>query len=197
MKLCFATNNKHKIEEVAHAIQGKFTLITLEELQCFEELPETQSTIEGNSLQKAEYVFRRYNMPCFADDTGLEVESLNHAPGVFSARYAGDQKSTEDNINLLLKNLAGIKNRSARFRTVITLMGLNGTHTFEGIIEGTILNQKKGEFGFGYDPIFQPLGYTKTLAEIALVEKNKISHRAIAIQKLVAFLKHYPVASGD
>jgi XTP/dITP diphosphohydrolase len=197
MKLCFATNNEHKIAEVAHAVQGKFTLVSLSELNCFEELPETQPTIEGNSLQKAEFIFSRYNIPCFADDTGLEVESLNHAPGVFSARYAGDHKSTEDNINVLLKNLAGIKNRAARFRTVITLMGLNGTHTFEGVIEGTILTQKRGELGFGYDPIFLPSGYSRTLAEMQLTEKNKISHRAIAVQKLVAFLRDYPVAVGN
>jgi XTP/dITP diphosphohydrolase len=191
MKLCFATNNRHKLEEVAHAIQGKITLLTLHEINCFEELPETRDTIEGNSLQKAEFVFNRYHIACFADDTGLEVEALNHAPGVYSARYAGNHKNTEDNINLLLKNLVGVTNKSARFRTVITLMGLHGTHTFEGIVRGTILSEKKGEFGFGYDPVFQPLGYSKTLAEMDMDEKTKISHRAIAVEKLTTFLKNY------
>jgi XTP/dITP diphosphohydrolase len=196
MKLCFATNNRHKLEEVAHAIKGAFTLLTLDEINCFEELPETRDTLEGNSLQKAEFVFNRYHIPCFADDTGLEVESLNDAPGVYSARYAGDHKNTEDNINLLLKNLADITSRSARFRTVITLMGLRGTHTFEGVLRGTILPEKKGEFGFGYDPVFQPLGYSKTLAEMDMNEKNKISHRAIAVEKLASFLKNYAKSSN-
>src|SRR5689334_17446502 len=187
-KICFATNNKHKLEEVKHILTD-FEIISLDELGCFDELEETQPTLEGNSLQKASFIFDHYKTPCFADDTGLEVETLQGAPGVYSARYAGEQKKSEDNINLLLKNLQGQVNRKAQFRTVITVMGLGKTKTFEGVIKGIITETKKGTDGFGYDPIFQPEGYTKTFAEMTMAEKNKVSHRALAVEKLVAFLK--------
>jgi len=187
-RICFATNNKHKLEEVKHILTD-IEIISLDELGCFDELEETQPTLEGNSLQKASFIFNHYNMPCFADDTGLEVAALQGAPGVYSARYAGEQKKSEDNINLLLKNLHGVTNRTAQFRTVITVMGLGETKTFEGVINGIIAETKKGSDGFGYDPVFQPEGYTKTFAEMTMAEKNKVSHRALAVEKLVAFLK--------
>lgn len=172
-------------------IEPDFRILSLEDIGCTEELAETRDTLEGNSLQKAAYIYSRFQLPCFADDTGLEVEALNGAPGVFSARYAGEQKNSEDNIALLLKNLNGIQNRKARFRTVITLIGLDGTHTFEGIVNGVILETKRGVAGFGYDPVFQPEGYTKSMAEMTLEEKNQISHRGIAVRGLISFLKAY------
>ena len=168
-----------------------FRILGLDDIGCTEELPETKDTLEGNSLQKAAYVHSRFHLPCFADDTGLEVAALNGAPGVFSARYAGEQRNSEDNIALLLKNLAGNANRKARFRTVITLIGLDGTHTFEGIVNGVILDTKRGAAGFGYDPVFQPEGYTKSMAEMTLEEKNRISHRGIAVRSLIAYLRAY------
>lgn len=186
--LCFATNNEHKIEEIRAQLGSFFLLKKLEDVGCFEELPETQETIAGNSLQKAKHVFDHYHVPCFADDTGLEVEALNGEPGVYSARYAGEQKNSEDNIHLLLTRLAGKQNRKARFRTVITLAEDDGISTFEGLVEGVILEKKRGTEGFGYDPVFQPHGYTKTFAEMSLREKSKISHRAIAMNKLIHFL---------
>jgi XTP/dITP diphosphohydrolase len=193
MNLCFATNNKHKLEEVAQAVDKRFTILSLADLNCLEELPETRNTLEGNSLQKAEYVFNRYKISCFADDSGLEVEALNQAPGVFSARYAGNHKSDNDNIDLLLKNLDGALNRKAKFRTVITLIGLGDIQFFEGSIEGIILKERKGSGGFGYDPIFQPSGHSRSFAEMNIREKNKISHRAIAVQKLLSYLNDYLV----
>jgi XTP/dITP diphosphohydrolase len=188
MQLCFATNNKHKIEEVAFAINNKITILSLSDIGCFEELPETRDTLEGNSLQKAEYVFDHFSIPCFADDTGLEVDALQNAPGVYSARYAGSQRNSNDNIELLLKNLTGLSNRNAQFRTIITLIGLSKIHTFEGIVKGTISTEKKGAGGFGYDPIFIPNGYDRSFGEMSLDDKNQISHRAIAIGKLINFL---------
>ena len=188
MKLCFATNNSHKLEEVRHTIKN-FQIVSLEEIECFEELPETRDTLEGNSFQKAEFVFSKYKFPCFADDTGLEVEALDNAPGVYSARYAGPQRNSDDNIDLLLKNLHGKVNRRARFRTVISLVGFESLPLlFEGIIDGSITIDKRGSSGFGYDPIFLPDGYTKTFAEMTLAEKNKLSHRAQAVKKLEAYL---------
>lgn len=168
-----------------------FRILSLDEIGCKDELPETQSTLEGNSLQKAAYIFDHFHLPCFADDTGLEVEALNGAPGVYSARYAGEQKNSEDNISLLLKNLSGKENRKARFRTVITLLGLNGIKTFEGVVTGTILTDRRGAGGFGYDPVFLPDGSRKTMAELTLSEKNQISHRGMAVRKLVEYLKQY------
>lgn len=195
--ICFATNNENKIEELRALLGPSFLLQKLGDIGCFEELPETQTTIEGNSLQKAKYVFDRYKTPCFADDTGLEVEALNGEPGVYSARFAlmnnavtarGDQKSSEDNIRYLLFRLQNASNRKARFRTVITLVDANGISTFEGMVSGVILRERKGNFGFGYDPVFQPDGHNKTFAEMSLTEKSLISHRAIAVAKLIKFL---------
>jgi XTP/dITP diphosphohydrolase len=189
-RFCVATNNHHKLEEIQDIIGLDADLVSLADIGCFDELPETQSTLEGNSLQKAEHVFQNYNVPCFADDTGLEVEALNGEPGVYSARYAGDHKDSNDNIDLLLKRLDNISNRKARFRTVITLVGFHEQPvTFEGIVEGTIINERRGTSGFGYDPVFIPEGYTKTFAEMTLQEKSTLSHRAIAIRKLETFLK--------
>ncbi|MBS1507353.1 MAG: RdgB/HAM1 family non-canonical purine NTP pyrophosphatase [Bacteroidetes bacterium] len=188
MKLCFATNNDHKIAEVKKCLPGSFSLVGLKEIECDEELPETTRTIPGNSRQKAEYVFQHYRVDCFADDSGLEVEALQGAPGVDSAMYAGPQRSHADNIALLLKNLHGIANRKARFITVITLV-LNGTfYQFEGVLNGTIIDTPRGAGGFGYDPVFMPDGESRTLAELRMDEKNAISHRSRAIQKLLNFL---------
>jgi XTP/dITP diphosphohydrolase len=191
LQIVAATNNQHKLSEIRPLLEPDFRLLSLRDIGCLEELPETKDTLEGNSHQKAAYVFDNFHLPCFADDTGLEVEALKGAPGVFSARYAGGEKSTEKNIELLLKNLLGIKNRKARFRTVITLIGLNGVHDFEGVIEGSILEERRGTHGFGYDPVFQPVGFAKSMAEITLFEKNQISHRANATAKLIKYLKSY------
>lgn len=190
MKLCFATNNKHKIEEVAALLGGHFSLMSLADIGCTEELAEDFFTIAENSLQKAEYVFKKYKVPCFADDSGLEVDALHGKPGADSAHYAGPQRSHHDNMNLLLKNLKGVENRKAQFKTVITLFQSNGwMKQFEGIVTGNIINEKRGTMGFGYDPIFVPDGFSKTLAEMTMEEKNKISHRACAIKKLVGHLQ--------
>jgi len=189
MELCFATNNLHKLEEIRAILGGPFQIQSLHDIGCFEELAEDQDTLEGNSLQKAQYIFDHYHVGCFADDTGLEVEALNGAPGVYSARYAGPQRNSADNIDLLLKNLSGQSNRKARFRTVITLVQPKGTKQFEGIVNGTILHHLKGSGGFGYDPVFLPDGFEKTLAQMTMEEKNKISHRARAVEKLVTFLR--------
>ncbi len=188
-KICFATNNAHKIEEVQAILGENFTLLTLKQIGCEDELPETGNTLEANSLQKARYLFDHYQIDCFADDSGLEVTALNGEPGVFSARYAGEQRSHADNIALLLKNLSGVKDRSAQFRTVITLI-LDGKVTqFEGAVKGEIIEELRGDEGFGYDPIFIPEGYNQTFAEMSLEEKGKISHRAKAVEKLINFLK--------
>lgn len=189
IRICFATNNKHKLEEVKQALGHEFQILSLEEIGCLDELPETQDTLEGNSLQKADFVFTKYCVPCFADDTGLEVEALQGAPGVYSARYAGQQRSSEDNINLLLKNLTGRSNRTAQFRTVITVVGLGAMQSFEGVVKGEIIPVKKGVDGFGYDPVFQPEGFNKTFAEMTMQEKNNLSHRAKAVQKLATYLR--------
>ena len=187
MKICFATNNQNKLKEIKAAVQG-IEVVGLKDVGCLEELPENQDTLEGNSLEKASYLFDNYKENCFADDTGLEVEALDRAPGVYSARYAGEHGNSEKNMQLLLENLEGNENRKAQFRTVITLI-LNGeNHQFEGIAKGTITKEKSGSDGFGYDPIFIPEGYEITFAEMSLEEKNKISHRGIAVRKLVDFL---------
>lgn len=188
-EICFATNNQHKIEEVRSIIKPDFRILSLKEIGCREELPETGETLEANSRQKAEYVFSKYHVPCFADDSGLEVAVLNWAPGVISAMYAGEQRSDNDNIDLLLRNMVGKEDRHARFRTVITLIGGNGVNAFEGIINGAIIHKKTGAGGFGYDPVFIPEGHSLTFAEMSPEQKNSISHRAIAVQKLSAFLK--------
>jgi XTP/dITP diphosphohydrolase len=190
MRICFATNNQHKIREVWQVLPPDFSLLSLTDIGCREELEESQSTMEGNSLQKADYVFRKYNVPCFADDSGLEVDALDGAPGVYSARYAGPQRNDDDNIRLLLTRLAGNANRKARFRTVITLVGFSDSPlVFEGIINGTIAATKSGSNGFGYDPVFKPEGNLKTFAEMELAEKNSVSHRAKAVDLLIRFLR--------
>lgn len=189
MKLCFATNNKHKLQEVANIIPSYIQLVGLADIGCTEELAETTGTIPGNSRQKAEYVFTNYKTPCFADDSGLEVMALNGAPGVDSAYYAGPQKSFSDNVNLLLKNMDGVTQREAQFITVITLVTDKGLWQFDGILKGKIIMERRGEGGFGYDPVFLPDGHSRTLAEMSMEEKNKISHRSMAVQKLMAFLR--------
>lgn len=189
MKICFATNNPNKLNEIRQALSGKVDIISLQEAGCHEELPETQDTLEGNSLQKAAYVVQHYNIDCFADDTGLEVDALDGEPGVYSARYAGEKCNAEDNITKLLNALDGEENRKAQFRTIITLF-LNGEqHTFEGSARGSITHQRSGDSGFGYDPVFQPEGYDYTFAEMSMEEKNNISHRGKAVQLLISFLK--------
>lgn len=190
MKLVFATNNKNKIKEVQSLMPEGIHLLSLEEIGCHEDIPETSPTIEGNAIQKAEYVKEKYGYDCFADDTGLEVEALNGAPGVYSARYAGEEKSSEANMNKLLQELKGKENRSARFKTVIALNLHGKLHTFEGNCSGNIIFERKGLQGFGYDPVFQPEGKSVTFAEMNLREKSEISHRARAIRKLIAFLDH-------
>ncbi|PTM10355.1 MAG: non-canonical purine NTP pyrophosphatase [Bacteroidetes bacterium] len=188
MQLVFATNNLNKLKEVQTLIPSNIRLLSLKDIGCFEEVPETQNTIEGNAIQKAEYIKQHYGFDCFADDTGLEVETLNNEPGVFSARYAGEQRSAVDNMNKLLENLASKQNRTAQFKTVIALY-LNGElRTFTGICKGEITNDKKGDKGFGYDPIFRPDGYKQTFAEMDLALKNTIGHRGKAVNQLVSSL---------
>jgi XTP/dITP diphosphohydrolase len=189
MKLVFATGNNNKVNEIQQLIPAEIKLLSLNDINCKEEIPETQATIEGNASQKAFYVYTNYHFNCFADDTGLEVEALEGRPGVLSARYAGESKSAEDNMNKLLTELEGVTNRNARFKTVISLVMDGKEIQFEGIVEGVILKGKKGDKGFGYDPVFMPTGYDKTFAEMDLAEKNKISHRALAVVKLVEYLK--------
>ena len=188
-RLCFATNNKHKLAEVAALLSSHFHLVSLSDIGFNEELAEDFHTLKENSKQKAQFIFNKFHVPCFADDSGLEVEALNGEPGVSSAHYAGPQRNADDNMNLLLNNLSGHENRNARFRTVITLIeNEDSIKQFEGVVEGIILKEKKGSDGFGYDPIFQPNGFSKSLAELTLDEKNKISHRAKAVKKLVEYL---------
>lgn len=191
MTICFATNNAHKLDEVRHATHGQgLQILSLADIHSLDELPETRDTLEGNALQKAEYVFTKFKVPCFADDTGLEVPELGGAPGVYSARYAGPQRSSDDNMALLLAKLGGSIDRAAQFRTVIALVGMPGsTMLFEGIVTGHITKDKRGTEGFGYDPIFVPDGDEKTFAEMGLDQKNTISHRARAVEKLVSYLK--------
>lgn len=189
MKLVFATNNRNKLEEVQKLFPQDIKLLNLEDIGCTEEIYETAPDLEGNAILKANFVTKNYGYPCFADDTGLLVDVLNGAPGVHSARYAGDQKNTEDNIDKLLTELKGRADRSAHFKTVIALNLKKGQFLFEGIVEGNIATERKGAKGFGYDPIFIPTGYDKTFAELPLDIKNKISHRAKATQQLLSFFK--------
>lgn len=189
LELVFATNNNNKVKEIQALIGDNFKILSLKSVNCLEDIPETADTLEGNALQKANYLFDNYNYNCFADDTGLLVESLNNEPGVYSARYAGKQKNAEDNMNLLLKKLKNKENRKAKFQTVIALI-LNGkTVTFTGEVHGEITKEKSGIDGFGYDPIFKPNGYNITFSEMSLEEKNIISHRGIATRKLLEYLK--------
>jgi XTP/dITP diphosphohydrolase len=188
MKLVFATNNKFKLEEVRAALDNRFEISGLNELGISDEIPEPYNTLEENATWKAKYIFDKYNLSCFADDTGLEVEALNGRPGVFSARYAGEGCSFKDNIDKLLWELKDISERKARFRTVIALIEDGKIKTFEGVVEGLITEKVMGDKGFGYDPIFIPAGFSQSFAEMDLLEKNKISHRARALQKLVNYL---------
>ncbi|MBF4463747.1 non-canonical purine NTP diphosphatase [Flavobacterium sp. LC2016-12] len=188
MKLVFASNNLNKIKEIQSILNGSIQLLSLEEIGCFEEIPETADTIEGNAILKANYVTEKYGYDCFADDTGLEVTALNGEPGVYSARYAGEQKNADDNMNKLLKALKDKLDRSAQFKTVIAL-NLNGEqYLFTGLAKGKITFEKTGNHGFGYDPVFQPENYSETFAELSSKIKNKISHRAKATQQLIDFL---------
>ncbi len=187
-EICFATHNLNKLKEIQKLLP-EFKIVSLTDINCNEEIPETRDTIEGNSLQKAEFVWENYSIACFADDTGLEVEALENRPGVYSARYAGEHKNSKDNITKVLKELEGIENRNAKFKTVITLAMDGKYFQFEGIIKGEIVKNESGNDGFGYDPIFKPFGYDQTFAQMPLEEKNKISHRALAVNKLVEFLK--------
>lgn len=189
--LVFATNNKHKLEEVKKLLPEQFNLITLAEAGIHTDIPETADTLEGNASLKSRFVFERTVQNCFADDTGLEVEALNGAPGVYSARYAGEKCSFAENVNKLLLEMKDKENRKARFRTVISLIFDGKEYFFEGIVEGIITNDTKGTEGFGYDPVFKPEGFDKTFAEMTLEEKNKVSHRARAVEKLVEFLKSF------
>lgn len=189
MELVFATNNKHKLQELQSLLGDKIKLLSLKDIECFEEIPEEQPTLEGNARQKSNFVYEKYGYSCFADDTGLEIEALGGEPGVYSARYAGEEKSASANMNKVLKKLEKINNRKARFRTVISLI-INGEEKqFEGIVEGEIIQNERGGAGFGYDPIFLPSGFEQTFAEMDLDEKNKISHRGRAVQKLIKHLQ--------
>ena len=187
-KIVVATNNAHKLREIAAILGNEIELLSLKDIQCFADIPETADTLEGNARQKAMYIYENYGMDCFADDTGLEVEALGGAPGVFSARYAGDGHDSEANMQKLLKELAGKENRKAQFRTVICLIRNGEEHLFEGIVKGEIIQEKRGGAGFGYDPIFVPEGYDLTFAELGDDVKNTISHRARAVEKLCQFL---------
>ncbi|MBR3014136.1 MAG: non-canonical purine NTP diphosphatase [Bacteroidaceae bacterium] len=189
-KIVFATNNAHKLQEVSEILEDKIQIMNLKDIHCEEEIPETSDNIEGNAYQKANYIYEHYHVDCFADDTGLEVEALNGAPGVYSARYAGPQHNSKDNIRKLLTDMQDIENRNAQFRTAIVLILDGKIHLFEGTIKGTIIRSERGSGGFGYDSVFVPDGFEKTFAELGEEIKNKISHRAIATKKLVKFLLH-------
>lgn len=189
MELVFATHNRNKFREVKLVLPDHIQLLTLDDIGCTEDIPETGITIKENAVLKARYVKENYNYPCFADDTGLEVKALNNAPGVYSARYAGEHKNTEDNIQKLLEKLHHIPHRKARFKTVIAFITKTEKKCFEGIIEGVITKEKRGSKGFGYDPVFQPEGYTHTFAELDILVKNQISHRAKAMHSLIAYLQ--------
>ncbi len=188
INLVFATNNPNKQQEVQAKVGMAFKILSLADINCNEDIAETGATLNENAAIKSRYVFDNYQLNCFGDDTGLEIEALNNQPGVYSARYSGTRDS-EKNIDLVLQKLAGITNRNARFRTVISLIINGNEHVFEGIVNGTIRNARSGTGGFGYDAIFEPNGYTITFAEMPLEEKNKISHRGIAMQKLITFLQ--------
>lgn len=191
IEIVFATNNPNKLKEVQAQLPKGIQLVSLKALGCTEDIPETQNTIEGNALQKANYIKSKYNRDCFADDTGLEVDALNGAPGVHSARYAGPEKKAENNIKKLLKTLENEPNRAAQFKTVIALHYKGKLIQFEGVCRGEITHAQKGSGGFGYDPIFKPLGKEKTFAELTLEEKNTIGHRGIAVARLIEFFKQY------
>ena len=194
MRIVFATNNAHKLSEIRQILGDSVEVLSLADIGCHVDIPETADTLEGNALQKAQHVVDHYHISCFADDTGLEVDALNGEPGIYSARYAGEGHDSEANMTKLLNKLGENNNRKARFRTVIALLLVKGDeieqHLFEGIVNGTIIRERKGTAGFGYDPIFQPDGYDATFAEMGNEMKNTISHRAKAVRKLVEFLKN-------
>jgi len=189
MELVFATNNQHKLQEIQQLLGDTIKLLSLADIECTDEIPETGDTLEANALQKSTYIYEKYGKNCFADDTGLEIDALNGEPGVYSARYAGKDKDAEANMQKVLTKLNAENNRKAKFRTVISLIIDGQELQFEGQVNGQILKERSGKQGFGYDPIFQPDGYNHSFADMAIREKNKISHRGRAIEKLIAFLK--------
>lgn len=188
-KLVFATNNSHKLHEIKEMLDNSFELLSLNEIGCSDDIPETGETLEANASQKSFYIWDRFHFDCFADDTGLEIEALNNEPGVYSARYAGDAKCAEANVAKVLGKMQDLKNRKARFRCVISLIISGEEMQFEGIVNGKIISERRGTTGFGYDPIFVPDGYNHTFAEMSAEEKNRISHRGNAFAKLVQYLK--------
>ncbi len=189
LKLVFATNNQHKLKEIKSMLAGSISILSLKDIGCTDELPETSTSLRGNALQKAKYVFDKYGMNCFADDTGLEIESLGGRPGVYSARYSGANSSYDDNVSKVLNELKGIENRNAKFKTVIALITDHEEKCFEGIVEGKMTEDRRGDKGFGYDPVFLPEQSDKTFAEMSEAKKNKISHRGRALVKLVSYLE--------
>ena len=192
-QLVFATNNEHKLRELSEILKGEFKLLSLNDISCFDEIPETGNTLEDNASQKSFYVWDRYRIDCFSDDTGLEIDALNNEPGVHSARYAGEGRNSDDNVDKVLKKMEGITERKACFRCVISLIINGKEYKFEGRVDGEILNQREGASGFGYDPIFQPEGYLQSFAGMDAALKNSMSHRGRAVQKLVHFLQEeYP-----
>lgn len=190
-KLVFATHNQNKLKEAQHILSGSIQLLSLKEINCLDELPETHATLEENALEKAEYIYNRFKVNCFSEDSGLEVEALNGEPGVYSARYGGNSKNDEANIALLLKKMENAENRKAQFRAVIALVIDGRSLLFEGVVRGQILRTPLGTGGFGYDPIFVPDGYTESFAQMNLAHKSRISHRKIALEKLSEFLNNY------
>lgn len=188
MKIIFASNNKNKVQEIQNQVPESIQIVTLEEIGCNEDIAETGTTLEENAIIKANYVTEKYGLPCFADDTGLEIDALNGEPGVYSARYAGEDKNADKNMDLVLQKLGTSTNRKAQFKTVIALNINNEQHLFTGVVEGEIRNEKTGTNGFGYDPIFEPENLGKTFAEMTLEEKNKLSHRGRAVEQLIEFL---------
>ena len=187
-KLVFATNNLHKLTEIKAILGEQIDILSLNDINCHVDIPETANTLEGNAKMKAEYIYNHYHLDCFADDTGLEVKALNGAPGIYSARYAGEGHDSQANMKKLLENLKGITNREAQFRTAICLIEGGEEHLFEGLVKGKIIEEKRGEAGFGYDPVFVPDGYDQTFAELGEDINNQISHRARAVEKLCDYL---------
>lgn len=192
MELIFSTQNQNKAKEIQKLVPQGVVIKTLQDINCNDDIPETQNTLQGNALQKARYVNEKFGVNCFADDTGLEIESLNMEPGVYSARYAGPERSDDKNMDKVLSGLAASNNRKARFRTAVALIIDGEEHLFEGIVEGEIRTEKSGDQGFGYDPIFEPENTGKTFADMSMEEKNSMSHRARAFAKMIDFLASYP-----
>ena len=188
-QLVFATNNAHKLDEVRAMLEPDYKIISLSDLNCFDDIPETADTLEGNALLKAEYIYNKFGVDCFADDTGLEIDALNGEPGVYSARYAGETHNAQDNMQKVLSKMGNTANRAAHFRTVIALILKGETYYFDGRVDGDIATSQQGNAGFGYDPIFIPSGYNVSFAQLTADEKNSISHRGRAVKQLVSFLK--------